>query len=186
MNDQHMIRQLQSNNEKALQKCMNRYMKYVTYIVENVIGCSLPAEDKEEVVSDVFIQLWKNRSRLDSSYTSLKPYLAQIARNRAKNALRNLSSKEYLEFDETINVGNVPDTDQQLINEEIIHEITNMLREFSRQDQRIFLGYYYYQKPIRDIAKEVGLNDNTVKVRLHRCRVNLREKLKEKGFDYYE
>ena len=186
MNDQHMIRQLQSNNEKALQKCMNRYMKYVTYIVENVIGCSLPAEDKEEVVSDVFIQLWKNRSRLDSSYTSLKPYLAQIARNRAKNALRNLSSKEYLEFDEAINVGNVPDTDQHLINEEMIHEITNMLREFSRQDQRIFLGYYYYQKPIRDIAKEEGLNDNTVKVRLYRCRVKLREKLKEKGFDYYE
>ena len=50
--------ELKNKDERALKICMNKYYRYVVYIVENIIGSALPYEDKEEVVSNVFVALW--------------------------------------------------------------------------------------------------------------------------------
>lgn len=64
---------------------MNKYYRYVVYIVENIIGSALPYEDKEEVVSNVFVALWNYSADLDTdNYSTFKPYLGTIARNMAK------------------------------------------------------------------------------------------------------
>ena len=46
----------------------------------------LPYEDKEAVVSNVFVALWNYSADLDTdNYSTFKPYLGTIARNMAKH-----------------------------------------------------------------------------------------------------
>ena len=58
IDEKQLILELKNKDERALKICMNKYYRYVVYIVENIIGSALPYEDKEEVVSNVFVALW--------------------------------------------------------------------------------------------------------------------------------
>lgn len=58
IDEKQLMLELKNKDERALKICMNKYYRYVVYIVENIIGSALPYEDKEEVVSNVFVALW--------------------------------------------------------------------------------------------------------------------------------
>ena len=82
-----LIKGIKSGNEKYLEKCIRQYTPYVAYIVGNIIGLALPQEDKEEVISDVFVTLWKKRELLDENrLEKLQGYIGTIARNLSKEA----------------------------------------------------------------------------------------------------
>ena len=47
----------------------------------HMAGNSLPKEDIEEIVADVFVVLWKNAERIDLQKGTLRSYLAAVVRN---------------------------------------------------------------------------------------------------------
>lgn len=51
IDEKQLMLELKNKDERALKICMNKYYRYVVYIVENIIGSALPYEDKEEVDS---------------------------------------------------------------------------------------------------------------------------------------
>ena len=54
----------------------------------DIIGSALPYEDKEAVVSNVFVALWNYSADLDTdNYSTFKPYLGTIARNMDKKRI---------------------------------------------------------------------------------------------------
>lgn len=55
IDEKQLMLELKNKDERALKICMNKYYRYVVYIVENIIGSALPYEDKEAVVSNVFM-----------------------------------------------------------------------------------------------------------------------------------
>lgn len=63
----------------------DRYSSIVYSVALRVLGDTSAAED---VLQDVFMQLWRNPGLFDSSRGSLGAWLAVIARNRAIDALR--------------------------------------------------------------------------------------------------
>lgn len=104
--EEGVMLELKNKDERALKICMNKYYRYVVYIVENIIGSALPYEDKEEVVSNVFVALWNYSADLDTdNYSTFKPYLGTIARNMAKNALRKTSKMHFENYEDAFQVG---------------------------------------------------------------------------------
>lgn len=67
-----------NNIQFNIELIIDEYSNYVYKIVDNVIGTSLPYQDKEEIVADVFYLLWKNQNNIKSN---LKSYIGTIARN---------------------------------------------------------------------------------------------------------
>ena len=63
----------------------DRYSSIVYSVALRVLGDTGAAED---VLQDVFMQLWRNPGLFDSSRGSLGAWLAVISRNRAIDALR--------------------------------------------------------------------------------------------------
>ena len=51
-----------------------------------------------------------------------------------------------------------------------------------QQTREVFLRYYYYNQPIREIALATGLSETAVKSRLLRGRKKLKEQLTEGGY----
>ena len=121
IDEKQLMLELKNKDERALKICMNKYYRYVVYIVENIIGSALPYEDKEAVVSNVFVALWNYSADLDTdNYSTFKPYLGTIARNMAKNALRKTSKMHFENYEDAFQVGTNEHIEYGPLKEEVI------------------------------------------------------------------
>lgn len=65
MNEKKKISEYYRNNELNLEIVIDEYSGYVYKIIENMAIQYLSKEDIEEIISDTFVVLWKNRNKLD-------------------------------------------------------------------------------------------------------------------------
>ncbi len=80
-----LLSAIRSGDEKAIAELYDRYSAVVYSVALRVLGDTGRAED---ILQEVFMQLWRNPGLFDSSRGNLAPWLAVIARNRAIDALR--------------------------------------------------------------------------------------------------
>lgn len=185
INEKKLMLNLKKKDERALATCINKYYKYVVCIVENIIGNLLSYEDKEEVVSDVFISLWNHSADLDiDNFSTLKPYLGTITRNMSKNALRKASKLYFETSDDTFQIGSDKHIEYEVLKKEVTECLKECLNELSEDEKICFISYYYYNKTIAAIAQETGLKESTIKSKLSRGREKLKKKMERKGFQY--
>ena len=149
---------------------IDEYSNYVFKIVDNIIGTSLPYQDKEEVVSDVFYLLWKNQDKINKN---LKSYLGMIAKNCSYSKLRETKLNfEYKDF-----LANDNDTSNQDINMEYIFTIRQKLDKLSIEERTIFNLFYVEGYKTKEISTKLNMKISLVKVKLYRIRKKLREDL---------
>ena len=87
MDEKSLLKRLQNRDEKVFEEIIDRYNAYVTTIVRSLLSSRGTKEDMEEVVADAFIALWETAERINyERYSSIKAYIAVIARNKAKDA----------------------------------------------------------------------------------------------------
>ena len=60
--------------------------------------------------------------------------------------------------------------------------ILEQLKMIGEQEYKIFTKYYYEEKKIKQIAKELNLSTSNVKTKLHRTREKMKKILKIGGF----
>jgi RNA polymerase sigma-70 factor (ECF subfamily) len=80
-----LVTAIRSGDESAMAVLYDRYSSLVYSVALRVLGDTGIAED---VLQEVFMQLWRNPRLFDSSRGNLAPWLAVIARNRAIDSLR--------------------------------------------------------------------------------------------------
>ena len=73
------------NNELDLEKIIDEFSGYVYKIINNM--AILSDEDTEEILSDTFFILWKNKEKLDEEQL-ISSYIAGIVRNLVKEKAR--------------------------------------------------------------------------------------------------
>lgn len=127
--------------------------------------------DIEEVAADVFFALWENAGKVHSP----KGYLGTIARNMAKNKLRQLADTLPLEENLLILEGVSPE--KALEEKELSRAVKRAVLDMGHPDREIFLRFYYYFQSLEEIATEMDMNLSTVKTRLRRGRTRLKETL---------
>lgn len=161
------------DNELDLDRIVDDFMPYVKTVINNMVGENLSYEDKEEVLSDTFFILWKNRYNY---ILSLDAYIAGIARNLVKEKLRK--RKITYDISDYENTLAIPDVD---IYSEERAEIQRCLKKLNVIEQEIFNSFYYSSKSIKDIAKELNISEFNVTTRLYRIRKKLKKELKIGG-----
>ena len=77
--------------ERALEQLYDRYARPVYSLALRVTRQAAAAE---EIVQDVFLQLWRNAHRYDAGKGRLEPWLFTLARNLAVDFLRLKSEKQ--------------------------------------------------------------------------------------------
>jgi len=83
--DLDLVRRVVDGDEGALAALYDRYGGLVYSVVKHVLGDTGAAE---EILQDIFYQLWRTASNFDSSRGSLPAWLLVTARNRAIDRLR--------------------------------------------------------------------------------------------------
>lgn len=166
------------NNEIDIDQIIEDFTPYITSIINNEINKVISFEDKEEIFSDTFFILWKNRNRLNIN-VSLKSYLAGITRNLIKEKYRKLNiTYDIANFENnSLNNVNMYEDDRELI-----LDIEQKISELKAIDIEIINSFYYSSMSIKDIAKKLNISELNVKTRLHRIRKKIKKKLNNGGF----
>lgn len=173
MNNCKEIKHYIKNNELDLEKVINEYSSYTATIIDNMARNSLKDEDKEEIVSEVFFILWKNKNKLNIN-KYLSSYIAGITRNVVKEYLRKVKINfDISDYENSLY--NYDKIDLLDDNVEEISKIEKKLKNMKKIDKTIFLDFYYSFKSIKDIAKEQKISEFSVKQRLYRIRNKIRK-----------
>ena len=107
MDEKSILKRLRNRDEKAFEEIIDLYSAYVTAIVRNLLSSKGTKEDVEEVVADTFIALWNTAERINyEEYSSIKAYIAVIARNKAKDWLRNAKVQNLQLMDDVLIIDN--------------------------------------------------------------------------------
>lgn len=182
MDEKSILKRLQNRDEKAFEEIIDLYSAYITAIVRNLLSSKGTKEDVEEVVADTFISLWNTVERINyEEYSSIKAYIAVIARNKAKDWLRNAKVQSLQLRDDILIIDN--SVEQLIVQREQQRIIAKILEQLKPLDWKIFVAYYYQYKKVNEIAQEFQMNPQTVKTRLQRGREALKKFLIKEGYE---
>ena len=171
------IEKYYKNNEIDMDQIIEDFTPYITTIINKRTNNKLSFEDKEEIYSDTFFILWKNRNRLNIN-VSLNSYLAGITRNLIKEKYRKLKIVyDISDFEnEALNSVNMYENDRELI-----WDIEQKIKGLKDIDIKIVNLFYYSSVSIKDIAKKLNISELNVKTRLHRIRKKIKKELNNGG-----
>lgn len=180
MTEEQALRQIKRGSQDALAWFIDRYGSYVSAVIRGIFGTALTESDVEETASDVFFSLWNNAEKVRSG--AARPWLSAVARNAARDRLRRIVPEQPLPEDAVIADHRTPET--ALTEKERTACVQLALLSLDATDREVFLRFYYYCQRLSDISREMGLNESTVKSKLHRGREKLRSfLLRETPYD---
>ena len=168
-----LLMRLKKKKRNSIEEAIEVYTPYLSTVLYNIAGNSLPKEDIEEIVSDVFVMLWKNAEYIDLSKGTIKSYIAAAARNFA---LKRLSKKTDCTCLDNIEIPDESSASEQNLTSSAVWDAVMSLGE---PDNEIFVRYYKYDEKLKDISKVTGINISTVKTKLSRGKRKLKKILSD-------
>jgi len=164
-----------------IEKVINDFTPYVYTVITNK-KYDITEEDKEEIISDVFLAVWKNQKKLDMN-KKMSIYLSGIANNLLSKKMRKRNKiVDISEYENTLSI--IKDFEEKIESSEKNKIIISEINKMKDEDKTIFMLYYYNSKSIKEIAKEINITEEKVKSRLFRIRKKLKRLLLKRGYSY--
>ncbi len=174
--DSYYISSILAGNISDFSILIDKYKDMVYTLAYRIVG---NREDAEELAQDVFVKVYRylknfrGQSKFSTWIYSIT-YNTSISKVRKKQiesvSLNNHDNTRYDIIDdgyeEYYNFDKVP-----------VELLKQALDELNPVDKSILTLYYQDDKPVKEISKVTGLTDSNVKVRLHRSRQKLFQKL---------
>jgi RNA polymerase sigma factor (sigma-70 family) len=95
--DATLVRRLLQKDVGAFEQLYDRHSRAIYGLVLRILQ---QAGTAEEVVQDIFLQLWRNAAQFDASRGPFVPWLFTLARNRALDTLRLKSERQRRQEDQ--------------------------------------------------------------------------------------
>jgi RNA polymerase sigma-70 factor (family 1) len=125
-------------------------------------------EVAEELVSDVFYTIWKNRDRIEVS--SPRSYLFTAVRNRGIDYLRKVRKNVSCSIDQASHLPSTLATSQEMLLEnELSEKIEKGIAALPRQCRTIFTMSREQGLKYREIADELQISIKTVETQMGRA-----------------
>jgi len=158
--DMKLVARIRAGDPQAMSELYDRYARVVYAVALRVLQEAGAAED---VLQDIFLQLWRNPDAFDASRGSLAAWLAVISRHRAIDRLRK--RRPELDVDECVIAGG-PDLRDETERNLVVEKVRAVLAEMN-PDQRRALELAYFQGLTHtEIAEKTGEPLGTIKTRI--------------------
>src|SRR5262245_21166782 len=173
--DRVLIQRIASKDANALDVFYTRYNRIAFSLVLRIVR---NREDAEDVLTDVFWQVWQQSSRYDASRGKPLAWLLTIARTRAIDRIRSTGRHELHNIDEqraAPPAQTTPDPFVLSATRGAVHEALQSLQE----QQRIPLEMAYFEGMSHtEIAAALGQPLGTIKDRIRTGMMHLRKRLR--------
>ncbi|HMU45868.1 MAG TPA: RNA polymerase sigma factor [Chitinophagaceae bacterium] len=177
LNDNEIISKVLAGDHQAYEGLVNRYRNYVFTLTLRMIKSR---EDAEEVAQDVFIKAYKYLADFRGT-AKFSTWLYTIVNNTCISFLRkkkpdihSLDNERVFEVADSVESGMGANQVEQKSRIAMVNKAISLL---GPDDAEIITLFYKAEQSLDEIAQVLGLEVNTAKVRLHRARVRLKEKM---------
>jgi RNA polymerase sigma-70 factor, ECF subfamily len=160
---------MKSGDQSALAELYDRYSSVVYAVALRVLGDTGAAED---VLQEVFLQLWRNPGAFDSARGSLGAWLAVITRNRAIDALRRRKPETDIE-DVIISVA--PDLVGNADRARAAEKVRGVMGTMPTLQRSALEMAYFQGMSHSEIATKTGEPLGTIKTRIRSGLIALRK-----------
>jgi RNA polymerase sigma-70 factor (ECF subfamily) len=147
----------------------DRYSPIVYSVALRVLGDTGAAED---ILQEIFLQLWRNPELFDSSRGNLAAWLAVIARNRAIDTLRR--RRPNTDIADVI-VSTEQDMSAETDRERAMKRVREVLGDMPGPQRRALELAYFDGMTHSEIATKTGEPLGTVKTRIRAALLTLRK-----------
>lgn len=149
------------------------YQKYASMIFRTAYNFLLNKDDAEDIVQEVFIKYFiSNKTFNDDNHE--KAWVLTVTANLSKNVLRS-KSRQNLELDDTIKI--VDNKFEKAITNHL--DLEEAMKKLTANQRLVIYLFYYEQIPIKNIAKIMKNNENTVKSHLLRAKSKMKTYLEK-------
>jgi RNA polymerase sigma-70 factor (ECF subfamily) len=173
--DEVLIRRILSGDEVALGLLYDRYGGMVYSVARHILQDTGAAE---EVLQDIFHQLWRVAASFDSARGTLGSWLLVMARNRSIDRLRRRSPDEVEEIAAALH-GSTLDIESFTVRNELAGRVRAALKSLPEAQRQAMELAYFEGLTQSEIAKRTGDPLGTVKTRLRTALASLRAEFGE-------
>lgn len=175
-------RRLKAGDEHALGELFDLVAPWILGLALHILH---DEDEAEEVVGDVFVQLWRHIDQHDAGRGPLVPWILSIARNRSLDALR----RRRRWWRKSAHLGQVQEMEGGDSAPAVSHEaavpgwpvhreVHAALTALSEEQRRVVMLSYFEGLSHREIAQRLRLPLGTVKTRLRMAHQKLTEGLR--------
>jgi RNA polymerase sigma factor (sigma-70 family) len=177
LNDSEIISQVLSGDQQAFAGLVNRYQNYVFTLV---LRFTKSREDAEELAQDIFIKAYRSLADFRGA-SKFSTWLYTIVNNTCITFLRkkklevhSLDNEKVFELADNLDSGFSANQVEQKSRITMVNKAISFL---GPDDAAIITLFYKGEQSLEEIAEVLGVEINTAKVRLHRARARLKEKM---------
>ena len=158
---------LMDGDQQAFRSIIDLYGKDLYHLA---LGYVRLREVAEEIVEDVFIEVWNGRHCLDT-VREFKSWLLVLVRNRAISYLRQCRHNDDISIEEIeeFHLPVIKSPDHDLISEEEICAINRAIASLPPKCKEFFLLAKIERIPYKEIAGMLGISVKTIDVHISRA-----------------
>ena len=171
-----LLGKLKNNDQSAFTII---FTKYYADLVRFSFGFTRNSDVSEEIVQEVFLKFWENRSSLDI-HTSLKSFLLKNVQNRSIDSLRHTGiTNKYTSVVLEHAILSQNDTENYILYSELQANLNQAMHKIPMQYAEVFQMSRLETLNYQEIADKLGVSVRTVEVRISKALGMLREELKD-------
>lgn len=163
---------IKKKDKKIYKYLFDEYFEKLVFFAEYFI---LERDESEDIVQDVFYELWERSSDI-KILSNFKSYLFVQVKNKCLNRLKHLNvvdkHKQWLW--EAQVYADIPEVE---IDRELMQKVYSTIDELPDQSQMIFRDCVLNGKKYKEVAEDMGISVNTVNTQMKRAYKYLRTKL---------
>ncbi|WP_050028529.1 sigma-70 family RNA polymerase sigma factor [Verrucomicrobium sp. BvORR034] len=159
----------EKQDQKALEVLYQRHRPVLRGVIGRVVGVDA---DVDDVLQDVFIQVWKQSATFSAKKGQLLGWLITIARRRALDRVRQLTSyqKATNRYEESIKpeIGHAEDStvDREVRHNELTELFDHLIADLPKEQGVAVQLTFFSGLSQREIAARLSLPLGTVKTRI--------------------
>ncbi len=171
MDEAALIARIRAGDDSAMGDLYDHYSGVVYGVALRVLGNTTAAED---VVQEVFLQLWRNPQAFQTERGRLAPWLAVIARNRAIDLLRKRQPEDDIHG---LPIAAGVDLAEEAARKMVVDKVRGVLAQLPPEQRKALEMAYFEGLTQTEIAAKTGDPLGTVKTRIRSGLLALRKAL---------
>lgn len=177
--DFDLIRRIAGHDKEAMRVLFARHNVRTYRFVLRLSGDEALAED---LVSEVFLDVWRNAGRFDGR-SQVSTWVLGIARFKALSAMRRRRDDQLDEADAERLPELTDDPEAAADMNDRVAILRKCMSHLSREHREIIDLVYFHEKSISEVAAIVGAPQSTVKTRMFYARKRMWALLRQSGID---
>lgn len=169
-----LLQKIAKGDQAAVGQCIDQYGDLVWSLARRFLG---NAADAEDAVQEIFIEIWSSASRYRPDAGSEVTFIATIARRRLIDRLRKKERRPQTETYDEAEGRPASDKPGQAEESAEVQNVVEILGEMEPEHRQIITLSIYEGYSHSEIAEKLGMPLGTVKTRVRRGLIHIRERL---------